>query len=52
MTDFKLYRWYIGGIWYKYQMSGEIPNCYGTFWSQYKDNSNRVILIKTENYEN
>jgi len=46
----KVYRKFKGGTWYKYEMSGELSGCYGTFWSQNIDNSRFVVLIKTEKF--
>lgn len=51
ISNFKLYRWLIGGTWYKFQLNGELPNCYGLFWTQTYDNTKYVDLIKTENYD-
>lgn len=31
LEDFRFYRCFCGGIWYKHDMSGELPNCYGSF---------------------
>lgn len=46
-----LYRYYKGGKWYKHEMSGELPNCYGSFWANYGKINRYTNIIKTENYE-
>jgi hypothetical protein len=30
----QIIRGIIGGVWYKQTMSGELPNCYGSWWTQ------------------
>jgi hypothetical protein len=30
----QIVRYLIGGTWYKQTMSGELPNCYGSWWTK------------------
>lgn len=51
MSRFKIWRWMIGGIWYRHEMTGELPNCYGGWWSRDKEHHPRFEKItKIENY--
>lgn len=51
MERFKFYRRWKGGIWYKYEMTGQLPGCYGIFWSRIKLPTHRYYnLIKTETH--
>jgi len=34
MSIFKLYRKYKGGIWYKQTLTGELPCCWGSWWTR------------------
>ena len=49
--SFILYRYYKGGVWYKHEMSGELPGCYGSFWADYGTINEYTNIIKIENYE-
>ena len=51
-SDFRLYRYFKGGIWYKHQMNGELPRCYGSYWAKYGKVNRYTDIIKTENYGN
>lgn len=35
-TDFKWYRKFRKGKWYRYTMTGQLPGCYGTFWRRHE----------------
>lgn len=48
--SFIFYRYYKGGLWYKHEMSGELPNCYGSFWARYDKINKYTDIIKIENY--
>lgn len=50
LDRFRVYRAYKGGIWYKHQLNGELPNCYGTFWANYGKINRYTDIIKTEDY--
>ena len=47
---FRFYRALVGGKWYKHQMNGELPNCYGAFWAQYGKIDRYTDIIKEEDY--
>lgn len=49
-SDFRLYRYYKGGIWYKHKMNGELPNCYGSYWAKYGKINRYTDIVKIENY--
>ena len=51
MNRFKWYRWFKGGVWYKYYP--DIHGCtHMRFWTQDKNSIvSHEIVIKTENYE-
>ena len=41
----------IGGTWYKQTMSGELPNCYGSWWTKNPIKPHRFHYTeKIENY--
>ena len=52
MSSLKLYRKLVGGIWYKYQMTGQLPGCYGSFWNNELWPSHRYYIVTSvEIYE-
>lgn len=51
MKSFKWFRKWVGGNWYKYEMSGQLPGCYGSWWSTKLLTPHRYYnLVKTESY--
>ncbi len=52
IEDFRLYRYYKGGTWYKHEMSGELPGCYGSFWADYGKLNRYTNVVKKEIYKN
>lgn len=51
MRRFKFFRRMCGGIWYKHEMTGQLPNCYGSWWSRKSSHHPRYeAIIETENY--
>lgn len=50
LSKFRWYRAYKGGNWYKHQMNGELPNCYGSFWATYGKINRYADIMKQENY--
>ena len=50
--NLQIIRYIIGGIWYKQTMSGELPGCYGSWWTKEPLKPNRFHYTeKIENYE-
>jgi len=53
-SDFKVYRWWIGGKWYFYKLGIDTPNiCLFTAWLQVPPNridENFCTLLDTEDY--
>lgn len=50
--NLQIIRGIIGGIWYKQTMSGELPGCYGSWWTKEPLKPHRYHYIeKIENYE-
>jgi len=51
MKNFRWFRKYIGGDWFKYQMTGQLPGCWGSWWTIKKLPPHRYYeLIKTESF--
>lgn len=51
LTYIQAYRALRGGKWYKQTMSGELPGCYGSWWTKYPLRDNRYHFIeKVEDY--
>lgn len=51
MKNLKLYRYICGGVWYKYQGTGQLPGLFGSWWSRKKLEPHRYYnLIKVEDY--
>ena len=49
MSNFKFFRKLCGGIWFKHEMTGRIPGCYGSWWdtSFYHNPSyDRIVSIE------
>lgn len=52
MKNLKWYRWLCGGTWYKHTMTGELPGCYGSWWSREESHHPRYERIeKVEKYQ-
>ena len=51
LENYRFYRCFSGGIWYKHSMSGELLGCYGNFWARYNKLNRYTDVIKIENYE-
>lgn len=34
MTKCKWFRKLVGGTWYRYNMTGQLPTCYGYWWTK------------------
>jgi len=51
LSNFKFFRKLLYGKWYHYEMSGELPSCYGDFWTQTEINHRYVNLLKIEEYK-
>lgn len=50
-SRFTWYRKLTGGLWNYYEMTGELPGCYGGFWTQDRLPDNRYYYFKKgENY--
>jgi hypothetical protein len=48
---FRIYRAIRGGKWFKHEMTGQLPGCYGSWWSRDKDHHPRYEAItKKEDY--
>ena len=45
MRNYKWFRKFIGGVWFKYEMTGELPGCYGHLWSKKIEPSHRYYII-------
>ncbi len=45
MKNIKLYRFFCGGVWYRHEMTGELPGCYGSWWSRKYDHHPRYEAI-------
>lgn len=51
LKNCRFYRAMRGGIWYKQTMSGELPGCYGSWWTKNPLTPNRYHYTeKTEDY--
>lgn len=44
--NLKIVRRLIGGKWYKQTMSGELPNCYGSWWTKHPHSPHRYHYIE------
>lgn len=51
LENYRFYRMLIGGKWYKHNMSGELPNCYGSFWARYGKLNKYTDIVKEEDYK-
>lgn len=52
MKRFKWFRKLVGGKWFKYSMTGELPNCYGSWWQIGKRPIHRYCeIIADEKYK-
>lgn len=47
--NFKFFRKFIGGKWYRHELNGQIP-IYGTFWARYGTINRYTKVIETEDY--
>lgn len=34
MSKYRWFRRFIGGTWYRYDMTGQLPSCYGHWWTK------------------
>jgi hypothetical protein len=49
--DLQIVRALIGGTWYKQAMSGELPHCYGSWWTKKPLKPHRFhYTVKIETY--
>ena len=51
LQNIMLFRCIVGGVWYKQSMSGELPGCYGSWWTQHPHPPHRYHYTeKTEDW--
>ena len=51
LKNIRFIRMLVGGKWYKQTMSGELPNCFGSWWTRQPLPKHRYHYIeKIENY--
>lgn len=53
LVNFKFYRKYKGGIWYKHQFTEDANNIglIGTFWARFSKNNRYTEILETEFYD-
>lgn len=52
MSNYHFFRKFIGGTWFRYDMTGQLPGCYGHWWTKKQEPEHRYYkLTKTETYK-
>lgn len=52
MTKYKWFRKLIGGIWFRYDMTGQLPTCYGHWWTKKIEREHRYYeCTQIENHK-